>query len=465
MHGTTPHPLLIARPLPTILRLAGPTTAVMFLQSGVSIAEMYVVGRLGTPALAGFQLVFPFLMLMTMMAAGGIGGGIASAIARALGAGDRTRAASLAVHALLIAAGVALLWTVAMSLAGPAVFRAFGATGETLDFALAYATTLFAGAVAPWAMFALSSILRGTGDVVTPGKYMLLASVVQIPLSGVLVLGTAGWGLGSWTGLGIAGAAVSMIVTSLLAAVLMGHRLWRGRAGFVPSLAGHGLAAAAFAPILKVGLISSLSALLANLTTMLVNFAIKPFGDAAIAGYGIGARLEFILVPLSFGIGSALTTLVGIAAGAGRWDRARHFAWTGGMMAAALTGTLGFAVALFPGAWAGMFSSDATVLQAATHYLTRAAPFYALFGLGMSLNFAAQGANRQALPFAASLLRTLIAGVGGYLLVMTWHGTLPDLFWLIGIAILIYGTMIGGALALWPWGPRRVTATAVAPAV
>ena len=55
MHGSAPHPLLAAPPLPTILRIAGPTTAVMFAQSGVSIAEMYVVGRLGTAALVQAQ--------------------------------------------------------------------------------------------------------------------------------------------------------------------------------------------------------------------------------------------------------------------------------------------------------------------------------------------------------------------------------------------------------------------------
>jgi putative MATE family efflux protein len=426
----------------------------MFAQSGVSIAEMYVVGRLGTAALAGFQIVFPFLMLMTMMAAGGIGGGIASAVARALGAGDRARAASLAVHALLIATGFALAWTAAMSLFGPALFRAFGASDATLGFAIDYAGLLFAGAAAPWAMFAVSSILRATGDAATPGKFMLLSSLLQIPLSAVLVLGTAGWGLGGWSGMGIAGAAVSMIVTSLLSALLMARRLWSGRAGFVPGLDGGRISAGAFAPILKIGLIASMSALFANLTTMLVNFAIKPFGDAAIAGYGIGARLEFILVPLSFGIGSALTTLVGIAAGAGKWERARRVAWTGGMMAAALTGSLGIAVALFPSAWAGLFSSDAQVLEAATHYLTRAAPFYVFFGLGMSLNFAAQGAGRMKVPFAASLLRTLIAGVGGYLVVTLWNGGLPELFWLVGLAILLYGSVISGALAIRPWDAR-----------
>src|SRR5689334_25239514 len=98
-----PHPLLVAAPVPVIVRLALPTTAVMIAQSGVSIAETWVIGQLGTEALAGFALVFPLFMLMTMVAAGGIGGGIASAIARASGGGRTADVRALVVHALLIA--------------------------------------------------------------------------------------------------------------------------------------------------------------------------------------------------------------------------------------------------------------------------------------------------------------------------------------------------------------------------
>src|SRR5215831_279171 len=111
------HPLLTAPIGSSLLRLAGPTTAVMVAQTLVAIAETFIFGRLGTEALAGFALVFPFMMLMTMMAAGGMGGGVAAAMARAMGGGRVGDARALVVHALALGGGLALLfaflaWTV-----------------------------------------------------------------------------------------------------------------------------------------------------------------------------------------------------------------------------------------------------------------------------------------------------------------------------------------------------------------
>src|ERR1700756_5629449 len=78
--------------LSTLLRLAAPNVLVMFVQACVGLIETYFVGKLGTDVLAGVALVFPVLMLMQMMSAGAMGGGISSAIARALGAGHPTDA-------------------------------------------------------------------------------------------------------------------------------------------------------------------------------------------------------------------------------------------------------------------------------------------------------------------------------------------------------------------------------------
>src|SRR5262249_56852849 len=98
-------------------------------------------------------------------------------------------------------------------------------------------------------------------------------------------------------------------------AFLQGRALWNGRLGFRPALRGIGLQRRLFWEILRVGLISSFSAFTANLTAMLVTGLVGRFGVAALAGHGIGVRLEFMLVPLAFGIGSGLTTLVRAAAG------------------------------------------------------------------------------------------------------------------------------------------------------
>ena len=201
-----PHPLLTAPIGPSLLRLAGPTTAVMVAQTFVAIAETFIFGRLGTPALAGFALVFPLMMMMTMMAAGGMGGGVAAAMARALGAGRIADARALVVHALALGAGLALLFTLLAWTLAPALFRLLGGEGRSLDNALTYAHVLFSGSLAIWANFFLSALLRGGGDAATPGRYMLIASIMQVPLSYVLALG-----MGDWPGLGMAGPAVSSL--------------------------------------------------------------------------------------------------------------------------------------------------------------------------------------------------------------------------------------------------------------
>jgi putative MATE family efflux protein len=443
------HPLLTAPLGTSLLRLAGPTTAVMVVQTLVAIAETYFFGRLGTDALAGFALVFPFMMLMTMMAAGGMGGGVAAATARALGAGRHDDARALVLHALLLGLGLALLFTLLAWTVAPALYQLLGGSGAALAHAELYSYVLFTGSIAIWANFFLSAVLRGGGDAATPGRYMLISSLAQIPLSGVLALG-----VGDWPGFGMAGPAVSSVATSAAAALLQARALWRGKLGFVPALSGIPLQGRLFWEILRVGLIASFSALTANLTAMLVTGLVGRFGVAALAGYGIGVRLEFMLVPLAFGIGSGLTTLVGVAAGASDWKRAVRAAWFGGLVAFGLIGTFGWIVAIVPEGWARLFSADPEVIAATVGYITRVAPFYCLFGLGMTLSFASQGAGRMKAPFFAGIARMAVATLGGWLAVETFGLGLDGVFAAIAVGIVIFGGLIAGPLLVKPWGPK-----------
>ena len=121
--------LLHAPILSKLLRLAWPHVLVMVAQSATGLIEMAFVGRLGTDALAGMALVFPGFMLMQMMSAGAMGGGIAAAIARALGAGRRADADGLVLHALVINLLLGPGFTGLGPPAGPALYRAMGAEG------------------------------------------------------------------------------------------------------------------------------------------------------------------------------------------------------------------------------------------------------------------------------------------------------------------------------------------------
>jgi Na+-driven multidrug efflux pump len=130
--------LLEAPIVPTLLRLGAPNVLVMLAQAGVGLIETYFVGKLGTDALAGMALVFPVVMFMQMTSAGAMGGGIASAIARALGARRRDDADALVLHALLIAVAFGVLFMGAILLGGRLLYSGMGGAGAALDAAMTY---------------------------------------------------------------------------------------------------------------------------------------------------------------------------------------------------------------------------------------------------------------------------------------------------------------------------------------
>src|SRR5262245_18661860 len=118
--------LLSAPILPMLLRLALPNLAAMPVAAAVAIAETIYVGALGTAPLAAMTLVFPMFMLMQMLSAGAMGGGVSSAISRALGAGDQARADALAVHAGIIGAVAGLAFSLIFSLFAAPILRLLG---------------------------------------------------------------------------------------------------------------------------------------------------------------------------------------------------------------------------------------------------------------------------------------------------------------------------------------------------
>jgi Na+-driven multidrug efflux pump len=178
----------------------------------------------------------------------------------------------------------------------------------------------------------------------------------------------------------------------------------RSGLGFAPSLQGVRLQRRLFGEIMHIGVMGSVSTVSASTTALLVTALVGGFGPAALAGYGISVRTEAILSPLTFGIGTGLTTLVGVATGAGNWQRANRAGWIGRFAAFGPTGLIGWAIALAPECFSRLFSADPEVVPIAVSYLTRVVPFEYLFGLGLALLFASQGAGRMAAPLTASIV-------------------------------------------------------------
>jgi putative MATE family efflux protein len=440
--------MLEAPIVPTLLRLGAPNILVMFSQAAVGLIETYFVGKLGTDALAGMALVFPMVMLMQMMSAGAMGGGITSSIARALGARRRDDADALVLHAILIALAFGLAFTVAALAGGRQLYSGMGGSGGALDAALIYSTWVFSGAIVIWLFNSLAAVIRGTGNMAFPAIVMSTGAVILIPLSPLLIFG---WG--PVPALGIAGGAVALLTYYVAGTIVFAAYLWSSESLLRPSFANVRFKWALFADILRVGLVGAVSTVATNVTIAIGIALVGAFGIAAIAGYGTASRLEYLLVPLVFGLGAPLVAMVGTCIGAGQRERALRATWVGAAMAFAITEAIGLWAAFFPYAWLSLFDSDPAMLDAGAQYLRTVGPVYGFFGLGLVLYFASQGAGRLWWPVIGNVARLAVAGAGGWL-ALQWGGGLTQVFIAQAVALVIYGAINALSIAGGAWfGP------------
>jgi putative MATE family efflux protein len=444
------HALLNAPIGPLLSRLAAPNIVVLTVQTLVTIADAWFVGRLGVTALASLAIVFPVQTMMLMMSAGAMGGGISSAVARALGAGDQARADAITLHAIVIAVLMAAAYLVIAAIFAEPLFRLLGGQGPVLAGAVAYAEIAFGAGIAMWLANSFASIIRGTGNMALPAAVMIVTSVIQVALAGGLTLG---WG--PLPALGLRGPAVALVISFAIAALVLGAFLAAGRLGVRLAIRGTRLRGALFHDIVKVGGVACGNAFLTIATVLIVTRLAAAHGTAALAGYGLGSRLELILIPIAFGAGGVLTAAVGTNFGARQYARARRFAWTGGLAVGAFTGLIGIAAAIWPALWLGIFTSDAGAFAFGGIYLRIAGPMYGMFGLGMALYFASQGTGNMAWPFSAGVLRLIVAAGGGWAAV-AWFGAGPAaLFAFVSAGLFVFGGVIAVSLFSRVWDPER----------
>src|SRR3954466_12122641 len=216
--------LLEGRIVPTLLRLAWPNVLVMLAQASTGLIETWFVSRLGTDALAGMALVFPGFMMMQMLSAGAMGGGISSAIARALGARRRDDADALVLHALVINVAIGALFPIGMLAFGRPIYRALGGEGGELDAALTYSNVVFAGNVLLWVMNGLANVVRGTGNMLLPATIICAGVLVLVPLSPLLI-----FGIGPFPALGIAGGGAALLLFYAAGSAVLVWYLLSGR--------------------------------------------------------------------------------------------------------------------------------------------------------------------------------------------------------------------------------------------
>jgi len=427
--------LLEAPLLPTLLKLAAPNMLVMLAQMSIGLVEVYFVARLGVDALAGASLVFPVLALNSALSQGAVGGGVVTTIARALGRGQRAQANQLVWYAVAIAAFFGLLASAVILSCGPLFYRAMGAQGGSLAVATTYSSIVFSGAILIWVFNMLLAAVRGTGNLLLPVVVVCGGALILLPLSPTLI-----FGLGPLPAFGVAGAATAVLLYYAGGSLCFALYLWGGRGILRPSARPPRLSWAPFREILRVGGMSALVSATTNLTIAIITSYVGTAGVAALAGYGAGARLEFILVTLSYGIGGPSGILIGTNIGAGQGGRALRAAWITVLMSAFTAEAIGLAAMTWPAAWIGAFSRDPTVLAIGTTYLRTVGPFFGFFGIGYALYCAGQGTGRMGWTVAGAITRAVIAVAGGAAAIR-FGANLAHVFMAVSIGMMTFGLL------------------------
>jgi len=174
-----------------------------------------------------------------------------------------------------------------------------------------------------------------------------------------------------------------------------------------------------FAEILKVGVPGLINVTINNLLVVLLTGIAGHLGKDVAIGYAMGARLEYILIPLAFGFGTAIVAMVGTNWGAKQHARAYRVAWTGGAIVGAACASIGLIVALFPRLWMGLFTGDGEIVRVGALYLQIVGPIYGFYGLGMALYFATQGFGSVIWTVTANAIR-LLTSTGCALVAVYW---------------------------------------------
>ena len=432
--------------MPLLIRMSAPNTVAFFIQSMVVLTEVWFISKLGTNSLAAVALAFPLLMITQTMSGGALGGAITSAIARSMGANDIDKAERLIWHSVVISLGGAFTFLLLFLLFGEQLLFLLGGRGDILKESYTYCSYLFLGGLILWLSGSMSAILRGMGNMRFPATLMICTSFLQVFLSGGFILGWYGF-----PQIGVPGAAIATLISASVMVIIIFLKLMSESIPVKLRLKQLILSRDLFNNIFEVAIPASVSPLLTVGTILVLTGLVGTFGTEALAGYGIGSRVEFLMIPLIFGIGTAMTSIVGANIGAKNIIRAETVGIYGGTSAGVVSIFIGLTLALFPGAWIQFFTDDVKAFEVTKLYIQIVGPFYIFQGIGLSLYFASQGANAMKWPTIATIARFLIASMGGGISVHWLGYGIGSVFIASAIAMMIFGTMIFVSIKKGAW--------------
>lgn len=382
----------------TILKLAWPVLASMFLEFALSLANYFWVGFLGTPE----QDAVTTSMIVTWTVYGTVSIiviGITALVSRAIGAKDKAQAAYVSKQGILMAIGAAIIFTLAGVLAAPYIMVFMKASPQVTELGTPYLRVFSIGIGFFYINDALGAIFRASGDTRSPMYSYVTATLLNIILDPFLIFG---WG--PFPKLGVTGAAVATVISVFTAFLIFLTLILKRKLEF--SLSGWYRTKPDFGTMFKmfkIGIPISMQNIIFSCVYWFIIQIVHHYGDAAGAAMGIGNRLESLSFLVAFGFSIAASTMVGQNLGARQPDRAAKCAWGSVKIIIIETFFVSMVFVTIPGLITSIFTSDPAVHKIARDYVFILGLSQMFMGIEIVLEGAFSGAGNTIPPMAVSI--------------------------------------------------------------
>jgi putative MATE family efflux protein len=370
----------------TIIKLAWPVAAEMFLHTLTQIVDMMMVARLGQAALAAVGISFrPMFFVMSIFL--GVGAGTTALVARSMGAKQPEVAHKVAHQSVLATMVLATVLSAAFWAIAPWIQTFMGAEPAVAALGVSYMRSLAWGMVFMYMSSVATAALRGAGDTHTSMRVNIAANLVNVVLNYVLIFGHFGF-----PAMGVTGAAIATSISRVVGGVVIIGLILTRRLVIQPPKRLLSFDLEIFLRVVRIGVPAMVERMLLSLAMIFHLKMVAVAGTLAIAAGTLSQNIEELSHMPSIGISVSASTLVGQFLGHGRADAAEHSAWEAVKIALLFMSAMGMLFIAFPGVWLSIYAPDADLLPLAStlvRWMGVAQPF-------MAIAFVLSGALRGA---------------------------------------------------------------------
>lgn len=375
-----------------IFLLSVPMVLEMVMESIFAIVDIYFVSRLGAEAVATVGITES---LVTIVYAIGVGLSMATTamVSRRIGEKNPDGAAKVAFQSIITGLFVSLLIAIPGIIYASELLQVMGASEDIYTNMWSYTAIMLGGNAVIMLLFIINAVFRSAGDAAISMRVLWVANIINLILDPMLI-----FGIGPFPELGVMGAAIATNTGRGLAVIYQFYLLFKGN-GRVKLLVSHiSVHLQTIRSLLKLSMGGIGQNVIAMSSWIGLVRIISEFGSEAIAGYTIAIRIIIFSLLPSWGISNAAATLVGQNLGAKKPDRAEKAVWAVGKVNMVSMGIISVILILFPSAFIRMFIDDPAVIFSGSASLRILAYGFILYGLGMVMVQALNGAGDTLTP-------------------------------------------------------------------